>query len=83
MANHPSAEKRNRQNQKRRSRNATLRSRMRTAVQRARDAINEKSQEKDSLVKVAIREIYKAAAKNVLPTNAASRTVARLMKAAR
>ena len=81
MAYHPSADKRNRQNQKKRVRNAALRSRMRTAVRRARQAIADKTTDKDALVKDAIREIYKAASKNVLPANSASRTVARLMKA--
>ena len=81
MAYHPSADKRNRQNQKKRVRNAALRSRMRTAVRRARQAIADKSKDQDALVKEAVREIYKAASKNVLPANSASRSVARLMKA--
>ena len=81
MAYHPSADKRNRQNLKRRERNSALRSRMRTAVKRARQAITDKAADKDALVKAAIREIYKARSKNVLPANSASRTVSRLMKA--
>jgi small subunit ribosomal protein S20 len=83
VAYHPSAEKRNRQNQKKRVRNNALRARMRTAVKRARQAITDKSTEKDALVKAAVREVYKAASMKVLQSNAASRTVARLMKGAR
>lgn len=83
MAYHPSAEKRNRQNQKKRVRNIALRARMRTAVKRARQAITDKSSDQDALVKAAVREVYKAASKNVVPPNAASRTVARLMKSAK
>lgn len=82
MAYHPSADKRNRQNQKKRVRNAALRARMRTAVRKARQAIVDKTKDKDELVKVAVQEIYRAASKNVVPTNAASRSVARLMRAA-
>jgi ribosomal protein S20 len=56
---------------------------MRTAVRKAREAITDKSKDKDALVKAAVQEIYKAASKNVLPSNSASRTVARLMRAGR
>lgn len=82
MANHPSAKKRNRQNQKRRARNFANRSRVRTAIKNARMAISENAENKDALVKAAIREVYRTASKNVLAKNAASRTVSRLMRAA-
>ena len=82
MANHRSAEKRDRQNQKRRARNAALRSRMRTFLKQARSAISENAEDRDDAVQTAVREIYRAASKKVLKRRTASRTVSRLMKAA-
>ena len=82
MANHPSAAKRNRQNVKRRARNTSLRSATRRALKLAREAISENADNKDELVKAAVAGIYRAATKNIVPANAASRTVGRLMKAA-
>lgn len=82
MAQHKSAEKRNRQNQKRAARNAALRSRMRTAIKAAREAITTNGPEKGETVKAAIAEIYGMASKKVLQKATASRYVSRLMKAA-
>ena len=53
MAQHKSAEKRNRQNVKRRERNAALKARMRTAVKAAREAISSKGPNKAEVVKAA------------------------------
>lgn len=82
MANHRSATKRNRQNNVRRDRNRAIRSRVRGALKVARDAIESNADDKDTLVKTAIREIYRASSKNVIVAGSASRTVSRLMKAA-
>ncbi len=82
MAQHKSAEKRNRQNVKRRERNAALKARMRTAVKAAREAISSKGPNKAEVVKAAVAEIYGMASKKVLDKSTASRYVSRLMKAA-
>lgn len=82
MAQHKSAEKRNRQSQKRTVRNTALKSRMRTAVKAARDAITNNAPNKAEAVKAAVAEIYGMASKKVLEKATASRYVSRLMKAA-
>ena len=81
MANHPSAKKRHRQNLKRSERNGQIRARMRTMVKQAREAVATGSDDADARVKAAVRELYRAASKNVLNKRTASRRVARLMKA--
>ncbi len=55
---------------------------MRTILKQARTAIDEGSSDADTRVKTAVRELYRAASKNVLDKRTASRKVARLMKAA-
>ena len=81
MAQHKSAEKRNRQNIKRKARNNTIRARMRTAIKAARAAISSSAENKDALVTKALSEINRAASKNVLKRATASRYVSRLMRA--
>lgn len=81
MANHRSAEKRNRQNQERNARNRSVRARVRRAIRLAREAVTNKAENRDELVKAAVTQVYMAASKNVLPAGNASRTVSRLMKA--
>ncbi len=63
MANHPSAEKRNRQRIKRTDRNRGVTSSVRTLVKRVRTALHAKD---------------KAASKGVLHPKAVSRTISRL-----
>lgn len=82
MAQHKSAEKRNRQNQKRNSRNTALRSRMRKAIKAARQAMDSGAADKGDLVAAAIREVQKAGSKNVIKANTVSRYVSRLARAA-
>jgi len=82
MAQHKSAEKRNRQNEVRRVRNQTLRSRMRTAIKTAREAVASNAPNKGDTVKAAIAEVYSMASKKVLTRQTASRYVSRLMRAA-
>jgi small subunit ribosomal protein S20 len=82
VAQHKSAEKRNRQSQKRRERNTALTSRMRGAIKDARSAVEAKKGDKDAVVKNAVSEINRAASKNVLTKRTASRYVSRLMRAA-
>lgn len=82
MAQHVSAEKRNRQNQVRRARNTALRSRMRTAIKVAREALESKATDRDSAVKSAVSSISRAASKNVVGRGTAQRHISRLMTAA-
>lgn len=79
MANHPSAEKRNRQRVKRTLRNRTVASSVRTLVKRVRTALHAKDQAAASTaLKVATIALDKAATKGVVHPKAASRTISRL-----
>lgn len=79
MANHPSAEKRNRQRVKRTLRNRTVASSVRTLVKRVRTALHAKDQAAAATaLKVAVVALDKAATKGVLHPKAASRTISRL-----
>jgi small subunit ribosomal protein S20 len=79
VANHPSAEKRNRQRIKRTARNRAVKSAVRTHVKSVRAAVAAKDPKK---AKEALHEatvaIDKAASKGVLAKKAASRHVSRL-----
>jgi small subunit ribosomal protein S20 len=79
MANHPSAEKRNRQRVKRTLRNRGISSAVRTHVKRVRAAIaaKDKAKAKAELAAATVA-LDKAASKGVVHTKAASRTVSRL-----
>lgn len=82
MANrHVSAIKRNRQNEKRRERNQSIRNRLRSEVRKVREAVARQDlPASESELRVAIKEISKAATKGVLHRRAASRRVGRLTK---
>ena len=82
MANHPSAEKRNRQRIKRTLRNRAVTSSVRTLVKRVRTAVEakDKAAAKTALA-IAIKALDKAASKGVFHVKAASRTVSRLSSA--
>lgn len=79
MANHKSAEKRNRQRLKRRERNVFHLSTMRTYMKRLRKALegNDLESAKESLP-LALQAIGKAASKGVIHRNTASRYSSRL-----
>jgi small subunit ribosomal protein S20 len=79
VANHPSAEKRNRQRITKTLRNRAVSSSVRTLVKKVRDAIaaKDKAAAKKALV-AAIRAMDKAATKGVVHVKASSRTVSRL-----
>lgn len=82
MANHKSAEKRNRQRPKRRARNIHHLSTMRTFMKRVRKALDGKDLEvAQSALPQAITAITKAASKGVIHRNTASRYVSRLTRA--
>lgn len=79
MANHPSAEKRNRQRIKRTTRNSALTSSVRTLVKRVRTALHAKDKEAAALaLKVATVALDKAATKGVFHPKMVSRTISRL-----
>ncbi len=82
MANHKSAEKRNRQRSKRRARNVHRLSTMRTYIKRVRKALaaGEVDAARDALP-MALSAIGKAASKGVIHRNAAARYTARLSAA--
>lgn len=82
MAQHVSAEKRNRQNEKRKVRNQALRARTRTAVKEAHAAIAGKAEKKAETVKEAVSRLNRAVSKKVLAKSTASRQISRLMKSA-
>ena len=81
MANHKSAEKRNRQNKIRNARNTHIRSTMRTYVKKVRTAVAEGDlPNAQLLLEKAVPCIDKAAAKGVIHKATASRKISRLMK---
>ena len=81
MANHKSAEKRNRQNKIRNARNTHIRSTMRTYVKKVRTAVAEGDQESAQvLLEKAVPCIDKAAAKGVIHKATASRKISRFAK---
>ena len=79
MANHPSAEKRNRQRIKRTLRNRSVKSAVRTLVKRVRAALESKDTAKAAeALKVAVVALDKAASKGVVHVKSAARQVGRL-----
>jgi small subunit ribosomal protein S20 len=79
VANHPSAEKRNRQRIKRTLRNRGVASAVRTLVKRVHAALaaKDKAAAKAALTR-AVKAIDKAASKGVVHQKTASRTISRL-----
>lgn len=81
MANHKSAEKRNRQSQVRRLRNRMNRSKMKTEVRKVNEAIVAGSEEQaKSALQEAISIIAKTASKGTIHRNTAARKISRLTK---
>jgi small subunit ribosomal protein S20 len=82
MANHPSAEKRHRQNVKRRARNRHHTSAMRTTVKTVTSALAAKDPKAArAALKGAISTVAKTAQKGVIKAKTASRKIARLTRA--
>ena len=79
MANHPSAEKRNRQRIKRTARNRAIKGAVRTHMKTVRAAIDAKDPKaaKDALAAATVA-IDRAASKGAVPRKTASRRVSRL-----
>lgn len=81
MANHKSAEKRNRQSQIRRLRNKSNRSRMKSAIRKIDEAVVAGSaDEAREALKQAIPVIAKTASKGTIHKKTASRKISRLTK---
>lgn len=81
MANHKSAEKRNRQSQIRRLRNRTNKSRMKNIIRQVNEAIAAGSEEEaKAALQKAIPVIAKTATKGSIHKRNASRKISRLAK---
>jgi len=79
VANHPSAEKRNRQRIVKTARNRAINSTVRTLVKRVRTALHAKDKSAaDVALKAATKALDKAATKGAVHVKAASRTISRL-----
>ncbi len=79
MANHASAEKRNRQRIKRTDRNRSAKSALRTLIKKTRLAIGEGvSQGANELLVSACSALDKAASKGIIPSKRADRVKSRL-----
>ena len=79
MANHPSAEKRNRQRITRTARNRAVASSVRSLVKSVRTALEQKdATAAKTALAIAIKALDRAASKGVVHVKAASRTVSRL-----
>lgn len=81
MANHSSAEKRNRQRVARTERNRAVKSTLRTQVKKARAAIADAPKDAKAAVVSAVSALDKAASKGAVHPKAASRKKARLARA--
>ena len=80
MANHKSAIKRARQNEKRRIRNRAGRSTLRTALKSFEATVEENPGASAEQLKATMSALAKAAKKGLIPTQRASRKIARLSK---
>lgn len=79
MANHPSAERRNRQRIKQAARNRTVKSATRSALRKARAALaSGDTKLAESLVRHVEGQLDRAASKGVIHNKAASRVKSRL-----
>lgn len=78
---HPSAVKRNRQNIKQRARNRGVQARVRTEVRKLREIVAQgDAAAAEAELRIAVRDLSKAASKGVIHRNAASRRIARLSR---
>ena len=78
MANNNSQKKRNRQNIKRNLANKSVKSELKTAINDAEDAISTDAENKNEVVKEAIRKIDKAYSKGVIKANYRNRKKSKL-----
>jgi small subunit ribosomal protein S20 len=78
MANHPSAEKRNRQRITRTVRNRAIKSSLRTTLKKARGAVAAGEKSAGELVLLAEKALARAASKGVLTKKTAARVTSRI-----
>jgi small subunit ribosomal protein S20 len=78
MANHPSAEKRNRQRITRTARNRAIKSALRSTLKKARQAVQTGDKNAKVLVLTAERALARAASKGVVAKKAAARVTSRI-----
>jgi small subunit ribosomal protein S20 len=83
MANHASAEKRNRQRLKRTARNRAAKSTLRSTIKKARAAVAGKSKDAATIVREAASALDRAARHGIVPTERADRLKGRLATALR
>jgi len=81
MANHASAEKRNRQRIKRTARNRAAKSALRTELKKARATITSAPADATKIVREAVGALDAAAHKGTIPRKRASRLQGRLARA--
>jgi small subunit ribosomal protein S20 len=81
MANHASAEKRNRQRIVRTERNRSGKSELRTQMKKARTAIDKQPKDAAAHVKSAVSTADHTASKGIIPKKRAARIKARLARA--
>ena len=82
MANIKSAKKRIKVNQKKAAANKSRNTALKTAIKKANAAIEANAENKDELIKDAVKKIDQAASKNLLPKNCAARKKSNLAKKA-
>ncbi len=80
MANHPSAERRNRQRIKKTARNRSIKSSVRTELKKARAAIQSGVEDVQALVRTVESKLDKAATKGVMHARSVARAKARLYR---
>jgi small subunit ribosomal protein S20 len=81
MANHPSAEKRNRQRAKRTLRNKGVKSAMKSQLKKARTTVEAGEASAKDEARKAVSALARAASKGVIHKKAAARTTARIQTA--
>ena len=82
MANIKSAKKRIKVNQKKAANNKSRNTALKTAIKKANTAIETGADNKDELIKDAVKKIDQAAAKNLIHKNCAARKKSNLAKKA-
>ncbi|MFD1030772.1 30S ribosomal protein S20 [Metaplanococcus flavidus] len=82
MPNIKSAIKRVRTNESKNAQNTKAKSAMRSSLKKAEQALTNKDENASASVKVAIKQVEKAASKGLIHKNTAARQKSRLMKQA-
>ncbi|WP_422123113.1 30S ribosomal protein S20 [Planococcus sp. X10-3] len=82
MPNIKSAIKRVRTNESKNAQNTKAKSAMRSSLKKAEHALTNKDENASATVKVAIKQVEKAASKGLIHRNTAARQKSRLMKQA-